>query len=858
MSFIGRILPAGGKGSTSPRDERQARQDAVDKLCNRLANAALLEDRRAAAQSLKSVAKHYQVEVGATALPALLKALKRDAEDSELCKNIVEAFIAICAEDVEMRREFGEILLKDAEMLPILLEGVIVDGTQYVRFTIVQLLVLLQELLPTQLAAAILQCPSGLSNLLGLLRDERDIIRIEALVLVRRLAATSQEIQKISVFDGTLETLFDLITDEGGVFGGEPIVQEALQVVQSLLQHNPANQKYFVESVCFSRLPQLLVPASGGPVISYTEQKVINFGHVVELVLILMHHDNPHLEGIQTAFCRAQLFDMLARYAFDGRVPGAVQIAALRGLSRLIWRNAQGHHLLAKCVVTTSTTTAAADRPQPAILAVIRTCVEGGSPGELPIRLAAAELISSYLFENPDGQLVIAATFKSPRLSSGSPTMDEQSAGSAIIERTLDLTGVRRDPFRVWFPCLLLSYVLRDNSQCKLLALQHTVLDSDAAEDQGGDGGGLVRISFFSQLLENLCKTSLDSRQTDSAAGYLVLLCTWISDHLPSVRQFLSEGSNVQLLIELIHQNSTADPILQGYAAFAFGLLTLFDDVSEGPFTRKSLQDIITSRIGFDVFSARIIRTRDHLHTALVAELGGLQGEAHVFDKIFAEFYLEYCGIILQLFSAKSSSASLLHQHRPLSQLASATSLRLEKSVETEDLVPLSDNVALFELQAQEGGGQLAAENERLRRTIAAYSEQLLQLEKEHEELLICLASYDSELKQLRQHLAIAEERRESSTVFENSNPSDIDITASVPWQHRLQDHPAPAPVASGSSLQPGALYSSETASPSWVPPDQRHPEQPQLPPSSPSTPIKARIVNLLHSEAPSTSTHDV
>lgn len=58
-SFLSRILP-GGRSAPSPKDERQIRQDAVEKLCNSLLYAALLEDRRAAAQALKSVSKHYQ------------------------------------------------------------------------------------------------------------------------------------------------------------------------------------------------------------------------------------------------------------------------------------------------------------------------------------------------------------------------------------------------------------------------------------------------------------------------------------------------------------------------------------------------------------------------------------------------------------------------------------------------------------------------------------------------------------------------------------------------------------------------------------------------------------------------------
>lgn len=59
MSFLTRILP--GSGGSSPKEEQAIRQDAVDKLCNRLTSAALLEDRRAAAQGLRAISKHHQL-----------------------------------------------------------------------------------------------------------------------------------------------------------------------------------------------------------------------------------------------------------------------------------------------------------------------------------------------------------------------------------------------------------------------------------------------------------------------------------------------------------------------------------------------------------------------------------------------------------------------------------------------------------------------------------------------------------------------------------------------------------------------------------------------------------------------------
>lgn len=239
MSFLGRIL-----SGTSPKlaeDSQEKRIIAVELICDRMLTASLLEDRRAAAQALKSVSKHYQPEVGTVALQTIVTALKRDNEDSETVKCLVESVIAICSEGVQFRREYGEVFMKEQESIRILLDC-LQDSSQTVRFSILQLLVLLEEMISSKLAEAILAFPAGLSRLLDLLEDSHDIIRVEAISLLCHLTASSIEFQKIAMFEGAFERMFELIFSEGGVYGGEVIVQDALLIIQNLLRHNPPNQ----------------------------------------------------------------------------------------------------------------------------------------------------------------------------------------------------------------------------------------------------------------------------------------------------------------------------------------------------------------------------------------------------------------------------------------------------------------------------------------------------------------------------------------------------------------------------------------------------------------------------------------
>lgn len=68
MSFLRRIVKGASGGSPLTGEER-TRLEAVERICSRLQQASLLEDRRSAAQALKSVSKQYQRVHDALARP---------------------------------------------------------------------------------------------------------------------------------------------------------------------------------------------------------------------------------------------------------------------------------------------------------------------------------------------------------------------------------------------------------------------------------------------------------------------------------------------------------------------------------------------------------------------------------------------------------------------------------------------------------------------------------------------------------------------------------------------------------------------------------------------------------------------
>lgn len=78
---------------------RQTATDTISTLSSRLQSAGLLEDRRAAILGLRSFAKEYPASVASGALRPLISSLKKDVEDVDTIKIVLETLLGLFAPD---------------------------------------------------------------------------------------------------------------------------------------------------------------------------------------------------------------------------------------------------------------------------------------------------------------------------------------------------------------------------------------------------------------------------------------------------------------------------------------------------------------------------------------------------------------------------------------------------------------------------------------------------------------------------------------------------------------------------------------------------------------------------------------
>ncbi|KAL2912602.1 Vesicle-mediated ER to Golgi transport protein [Polyrhizophydium stewartii] len=689
------------RGDKTPQ---QSPQEIIDKLCDRVQNSSLLEDRRSAVQGLRGMSREWRADVGNKAMDALINVLKSDRMDAEIIKLTLETLNILCSKSSQQTDNDPGIALtqayvKDPSNVTLLLD-ILSELDFYVRFDTVQLLTTLLSNAGSVLQDCVLTSPMGVSRLIDLLDDRREIIRngksatvctvrrwrasltsdrAEGLLLLIALTHSNADIQKIIAFENAFERLLAIILDEGATDGGI-IVQDCLQLMQNLLRYNVSNQNLFRETSCIKQLGRLLVSKvlsqdQQGAVdlpltherTEWTDQKIANVNSVLELIRILVAPKNANTAVNQTALGAAGIVVPLFQLGMAIHVPSRVRAPALFTVADTVRGHAANQDALGKCVITVVTRpehTGLPNQkqppgfPRPSILSLILVAF---GREEFAIRAAAAYTFQAFVFKNPDGQLALVSTLVPPPPDNPNTVAKDAPAspGSLLVGALLDLDESRKDPFRSWFAAAMLMHLLRDNLAAKELAVSIKF-------EEGEEHISLLHKCMFSLLYANREGVHLRVQ-----IGLWSLLAVWLYDCHKAVREFLNEGSNMQFLVEQVNQSSGIDPVVQGLAAFIIGLCYEFNDDSEPVFSRNNVQALVISRIGADVFQSRLERLRESkaLNSALLhivrkdEVIDPKNGPEIYFDFLFVEFFkMNYDALVRSVTTVQPKDAPSPHR----------------------------------------------------------------------------------------------------------------------------------------------------------------------------------------------------
>lgn len=585
--------------------------ETIGKLCDRVRSSTLLDDRRDAVRALKALSKTFRLEVGTQAMDILIHVLQTDNSDAEITGYALDTiYNIVCVQEEELdddldevqprridpaqadlAKQFAEIFINKPENVSQLL-ALLEEFDFQVRWPAIKVLTTLLYHHPPQVQQCILVSPMGVSKLMDLLADSREVIRNDGLLLLIQLTKGNANIQKIVAFENAFDRLLEIIKDEGSSDGGI-VVEDCLLLLLNLLKKNSSNQTFFKEGSFIQRLApffQLQSDDHSGSG-SWSAQKVNNVNLMLQVVRCLVSPSNPQnvTSSCQKVIHQCGLLKQLCDILMAMGVPANILTETLNTVSEVI----RGCRLNQEFFAAVN---APSEPPRPALVVLLMSMVNEKQPFDL--RCAVLYCFQCFLYKNDLGQEQIISTLLPATADVSSVTAGQLLCGGLFSQ----------DSLSNWCSAIALSHALKDNVPQKeqLLRVQLAA------------GLGNPPVSLLQQCTNVL---SQPTNKVQTKMGFLVLLSSWLA-HCPlAVTHFLANAGNVPFLTAQVAENADEEQVLvQGLCAFLLGLCIQFNDDTNPNFTKESMRQLIVKRIGVDSFVEKLDSVMKHESYTLAAQ----------------------------------------------------------------------------------------------------------------------------------------------------------------------------------------------------------------------------------------------
>ncbi|XP_067903067.1 general vesicular transport factor p115 isoform X3 [Heterodontus francisci] len=572
--------------------------ETVQKLCDRVASSTLLDDRRDAVRALKALSKKYRLEVGSQAMEHIVNVLQTDRSDSEIIGYALDTLCNLISNDVEeeepadeseeenaqknnsddLAGQFAEIYIKHQENLTLLL-SLLEEFDFHVRWPAVKLLTALLKNQGPQVQQIILVSPMGVSRMMDLLADSREVIRNDGLLLLQQLTKANAAIQKIVAFENAFERLLDIITEEGMSDGGI-VVEDCLLLLLNLMKNNSSNQNFFKEGSYIQRMKPWFEVAEDNS--GWSAQKVTNLHLMLQLVRVLVSPVNPPgaTSNCQKSAFQCGLLQQLCTILMATGVPADILTETINTVSEVIRGSQVNQDYFASV-------NAPSNPPRPAIVVLLMSMVNERQP--FVLRCAVLYCFQCFLYKNQKGQAEIVATLLPATIDANSISAGQLLCGGLFST----------DSLSNWCAAVALAHALQDNSVQKEQLLRVQLATSL----------GNPPVSLLQQCTNILSQGS----KVQTRVGLLMLLSTWMTNCPIAVNHFLHNQTNVPFLTAQISENlGEEEQLVQGLCALLLGICIYYNENSLENYTKEKLKQLIEKRIGKEIFIEKLAYISKH------------------------------------------------------------------------------------------------------------------------------------------------------------------------------------------------------------------------------------------------------
>ncbi|XP_041042483.1 general vesicular transport factor p115 isoform X2 [Carcharodon carcharias] len=578
--------------------------ETVQKLCDRVASSTLLDDRRDAVRALKALSKKYRLEVGSQAMEHLVNVLQTDRSDSEIIGYALDTLCNLISNDVEeeepdeseeenaqktnsddLAGQFAEIYIKQQENLTLLL-SLLEEFDFHVRWPAVKLLTALLKNQGPQVQQIILVSPMGVSRMMDLLADSREVIRNDGLLLLQQLTKANAAIQKIVAFENAFERLLDIITEEGMSDGGI-VVEDCLLLLLNLMRNNSSNQNFFKEGSYIQRMKPWFEVAEDNS--GWSAQKVTNLHLMLQLVRVLVSPVNPPgaTSNCQKSAFQCGLLQQLCTILMATGVPADILTETINTVSEVIRGSQVNQDYFASV-------NAPSNPPRPAIVVLLMSMVNERQP--FVLRCAVLYCFQCFLYKNQKGQAEIVATLLPATIDANSISAGQLLCGGLFST----------DSLSNWCAAVALAHALQDNSIQK-----EQLLRVQLATSLGNPPVSLLQ--QCTNILSQGDKIIRRGSKVQTRVGLLMLLSTWMTNCPIAVTHFLHNQTNVPFLTAQISENlGEEEQLVQGLCALLLGICIYYNENSLENYTKEKLKQLIEKRIGKEIFIEKLAYISKH------------------------------------------------------------------------------------------------------------------------------------------------------------------------------------------------------------------------------------------------------
>ncbi|XP_026060209.1 general vesicular transport factor p115 isoform X2 [Carassius auratus] len=581
-----------------PTGQQPTGAETIQKLCDRVASSTLLEDRRDAVRALKSLSKKYRMEVGTMAMDHLVRILQTDRADTEILGYALDTLYNIVCSDEEEEPEenqqkqeddlgaqFTEKFIQEPDNITLLLT-LLEEFDFHVRWPGVKLLTALLKSQCAPVQGIILVSPMGVSRLMDLLADSREVIRNDGLLLLQQLTKGNTAIQKIVAFENAFERLLEIITEEGSSDGGI-VVEDCLLLLLNLLKNNSSNQNFFKEGSYIQKMKPWFEVGDDNS--GWSAQKVTNLHLMLQLVRVMVSPVNSPgaTASCQKAMFQCDLLQQLCTILMATGVPADILTETINTVSEVIRGSEVNQDYFASV-------NAPSNPPRPAIVVLLMSMVNERQP--FVLRCAVLYCFQCFLYKNHKGQGEIVATLLPSTIDANSISAGQLLCGGLFSA----------DSLSNWCAAVALAHALQDN-----LTQKEQLLRVQLATSLGKPPVSLLQ--QCTNILSQGDKLNRRGSRVQTKVGLLMLLCTWISNCPIAVMHFLHNQDNVPFLTGQISENLGEDErLVQGLCALLLGICIYYNDNSLENYTKEKLKQLIEKRIGKENFVEKLAFITKH------------------------------------------------------------------------------------------------------------------------------------------------------------------------------------------------------------------------------------------------------